>query len=285
MRTDWLTVALVEEIHRAVLLGKPVKDVVGRLKGVTLPGLLEYGCLRWARRDGSVPPLPQAITASDLGRALNAVPSPLGLGSQGPQKRPACRLDPQPAEFLVVRGKDDLAGDEWNHFAGRFEASARSVGFSFHTAARLQLALYAMVENAVIHAEAPAILVGYDASPGTALFCVADVGIGVLASLRRNPAFSGLKLHNEAIRAALQDGTTSLLLEEGGGGFGFRDVFNSLVEQWGSLRFRSGEGCITMDGTDCDADRGGVTHPPPLPGFQVTVCCRTRAPTIGTAGR
>jgi hypothetical protein len=86
------------------------------LKGASLPGLLEYGCLRWLRGDGTLPSLPQAITASDLGRALQAVRSDLGLRSDGPQKRPLPRLDPQPAEFLVVQGEDDLAGDGWNHF-------------------------------------------------------------------------------------------------------------------------------------------------------------------------
>ena len=278
MRTDWLSVALVEELHRASLRGKDVLAVVAGLEGATLPGLLEYGCLRWGRRDSTFPPLPQAIMASDLGQALNAIPSDLGLRLDGPKKRILRRLDPQPAEFLVLQGEDDLAGDEWDHFAGRFEASARGVGLSFDAAAKLQLALYEMAENAVIHAEAPAILVGYDASPGKALFSVADVGIGLLASLRKNPVFSGLMLHNEAIRAALQDGATSRRPEEGGGGFGFRQVFTSLADQWGSLRFRSGEGCVTMEGTDVDANQGHVTHPPQLPGFQATICCRTKTP-------
>ncbi len=278
MRTDFLSVGLVEDIHRAVLLGKAVAGVVSGRKGATLPGLLEYGCLRWASHDDTFPPLPQAIAGTDLGRALNAVPSDLGLRLNGRQKRRVRRLDPQPAEFLVLQTENDLADDQWSHFAGRFEASVRSAGFSFDGAARLQLALYAMAENAVIHAEAPAILVGYDGSPGKALFCIADVGIGVLASLRKNPAFDGLDLHTQAIRAALQDGISSLRPAEGGGGFGFRDVFNSLADQWGSLRFRSGEGCVTMDGTDCNANQGNVRDMPPLPGFQVTICCRTKAP-------
>jgi hypothetical protein len=256
--------------------------VVSGLKGATLPGLLEYGCLRWARREGTFPALPQAIAASELGRALDAVPSDLGLRSNGLQKSLPRRLDPQVAEYLALEGEDDLAGEGWKLFAGRFDASARSIGLSFDTAAKLQLALYEMAENAVIHAEASAILVGYHASQGKALFCVADVGIGVLATLRKNPAFSGLKLHNEAIRAVLQDGATSRLPSEGGGGFGFRQVFTSLADQWGSLRFRSGEGCVTMEGPDCDANRGGMTHPPPLPGFQVTLCCCTQAFTANT---
>jgi two-component sensor histidine kinase len=125
----------------------------------------------------------------------------------------------------VLHGEDDLACEEWNLFATRFDASARSVGLTFDAAAKLQLALYEMAENAVLHSEAPSILVGYHASSGKALFCVVDVGIGVLASLRKNPAFGGVQLHNEVIRAALQDGATSRLPAEGGGGVavvGFR---------------------------------------------------------------
>jgi hypothetical protein len=278
MRTDLLTVSLVEELHWSVLQGKDISGIVSGLVGATLPGLLEFGCLRWSQRDGSVPGLPERVAASDLGRALAAVPSPLGFRSNGAQPRPVRRLDPRPAEFRVLRGEDDVLGDGWDHFAGRFEVSARGAGFSAAAAARLQLALYAMAENAVIHAEAPAILVGYEASPGTALFGVADVGIGVLVSLHKNPAFAHLRLHNEAIRTALRDGATSRLPEEGGGGFGFRDVFAALADQWGSLRFRSGEGCVTMDGTALDANYGAVSHPPPLPGFQVMVCSRTGSP-------
>ena len=279
MRTDVLSVALVEEIHRAMLRGGDMAGVVSGLEGATLPGLLEYGCLRWScRYDGTMPDLPRAVTSSDLGRALGLVRSELGLSMNAPQRSPSRHLDPLSAEFFTVQGAHDLVREEWDYFATRFDASARHVGFSFDAAAKLQLALFEMAENAVIHAEAPAILVGYHASPPTALFCVADVGIGVLASLRKNPSFGRLTRHNEAIRTALQEGTTSLLAEEGGGGFGFRQVFTSLTDHWGSLRFRSLGGCITMEGTDCDANRGAFTHPPILPGFQVTVCCRTHAP-------
>jgi hypothetical protein len=233
---------------------------------------MEYGCLRWTCPDGTVPPLPERVTGFALGRALQRVRSPLGLRVDGRAPRPLRRLDPHPAEFFVLGDAEDALGDEWNLFTGRFEAAARRAGLTFDTAARLHLALCEMGENAVVHAAAPAILVGYTAAAGYALFCVSDVGVGVLASLRRNPRHAHLARHNDAIRAALHDGVSAC---PDGGGFGFRQVFGSLADQWGSLRFRSGEGCITMAGTACEADRGSVAYPPPLPGFQVAVCCRT----------
>jgi hypothetical protein len=279
MRADLLTVGLVEDIHRAVLRGVAVGGVVDGLKGASLSGLLEYQCLRWAFQDGSVPPLPRCVQSTPLGLALLAVPCDLGLRRNGATRQPLRRLDPQAVEFHVIEGEDDLASEEWDHFTTRFDASARNVGFNSEIAGGLQGALVEMAENVVLHAQAPtAAVVGYQASLGVALFCVADVGIGVLTSLQSRATYRHLKRHTEAIRMALQDGVTRLDPDEGGGGFGFRQVFRALRDHWGTLRFRSGEGCVTMQGTDFDANRGDVSHPPPLPGFQVTVCCRAGPP-------
>jgi hypothetical protein len=100
-----------------------------------------------------------------------------------------------------------------------------------------------------------------------------DVGRGVLTSLRSNPAYQHLQADKDAIREALHDGVSRYGPNRGG--LGFRQVFKALLDQWGYLRFRSGNGSITMDGSDLDADKGEARYPPSLPGFQVTVCCRT----------
>lgn len=99
-----------------------------------------------------------------------------------------------------------------------------------------------------------------------------DVGIGVLESLRSNPAYAGLRLHRDALREALRYGVSCRRDEPGG--TGFHTVIKSLAEQHGHLRFRSGEGCITMTGCHFDATVGDETFPEAMPGFQVTVCCR-----------
>ena len=270
---DRLTVQLVEELQRILPDYERIRAIVSQLRGATLSGIVEYGCLRWIMRD-CVPPLPPAIGESSLGLALREVRSELGLRSSGPPKSPMRRLDGQPVEFYIVESEQDLEQDEWNLFLLRFERAAKDCGFSAQAAARLYAALHAMAENTVIHADAPiGAVVGYQAVDGTAQFCVGDVGIGVLASLRTCPDYSSLSLHNDAIKTALRDGTSRF--GRGEGGFGFRQVFKALAEQWGYLRFRSGEGCITMDGTGLDSDAGIESYPPPIPGFQVSVCCRS----------
>lgn len=275
-----LTVGLVEELQNLLPDQKRIGLIVAGLRSATLSGIMEYGCLRWANRE-HVPPLPPAVAESSLGLAIQEVRSELGLRSSGPPKSPMRRLDEQPVEFHVVECADDLEQDELDLFLFRFERSAKSSGFSSQAAARLHAALHAMTENAVIHANAPiSALIGYRILEGTAQFCVSDVGIGILASLRTCADYASLTLHNEAIKMALRDGTSRF--GRGRGGFGFRQVFKALAEQWGNLRFRSGAGCITMDGTGLDYDTGVESYPPPMPGFQVSVCCRaSEAATTG----
>ncbi|MBI3468897.1 MAG: hypothetical protein HY000_38320 [Planctomycetes bacterium] len=269
-----LTVKLVEEIQEATRLGIPVEAAVASLQSATLPGLVEYGCLRWGS-NGAVPLLPKPIVESALGQALMQVRCDLGFRSTGPPKPRLQRIDTQAVEFYVIDGRSG-EDEEWAQFETRFDRSAQEVGFSPKSAHALQGALHEMADNAVIHAEAPVgILVGYSVEEYMAMFSVADVGIGVLASLRSHPAYGHLQLHKDAIRAALHDGTSRF--GPNTRGLGFRQIFKALAAQWGHLRFRSGNGCVTLNGHGLDADQGQETFPPSLPGFQITVCCRTAA--------
>jgi hypothetical protein len=271
-----LTVKLVEEIQEAVQRGIPVEAPIAGLESATLPALVEYGCLRW-NSNRAAPPLPASIMDSDLGQALMQVPCDLGLCSTGPPKPRLRRIDTQAIEFHVIEGTAGIEDAEWEQFEIRFDRSAQSVGFSAKSAHALQGALHEMADNAVIHAQAPVgILVGYAVEQNMATFSVADVGIGVLASLRSHPFYGHLELHKDAIRAALHDGTSRF--GPNTRGLGFRQVFKALAAQWGHLRFRSGNGCLSLNGHGLDADKGEETFPPELPGFQVTVCCRTTAP-------
>ena len=277
---DWLTVELVEEFQNLIDAPQTIQTVVAGLRGASLPGLLEYGCLRWSQGDGKLPPLPETVCDSDIGRALNEVRSVLGVRASGPPKQALKRLDVQPAEFCTLHAESDLQSSDWQEFLIRYERSTIDCGFSNAVAIKLHAALYELAENSVIHSAASTdTLVGYRVLAGVSQFCIADVGIGVLASLKQCPDFSNLSTHVEGLRLALHDGISRF--GKGQGGYGFGRVFKSLAEQWGSLRFRSGEACITMDGNGLDADVGSEDFVPFRPGFQVTVCCRMAAAPPG----
>jgi hypothetical protein len=237
-----------------------------------LPGLVEYCCLRYDQ-PGKFPRLPKSLYRLPLMRALFEVRSELGLRSTGVPKAPVKSLSTRPIEFFLVPRDTDLDEDvEWGNFCQRFERASHGVGFSKDAAINMHSALFEMAENAKIHSRSPVIpLVGYEVSNGMAMFTVADVGIGVLESLRSVPRYASLTMDVEAIQLAMQNGVTSR--QDGQGGLGFNSVFKALAEQWGQLRFRSGNGCVTMDGTYLKADKCRRHFPSSIRGFQVSVCC------------
>jgi anti-sigma regulatory factor (Ser/Thr protein kinase) len=273
MSQNWLTVKLVEEMQERVEDGREIDSIVSALQGATLPGLVEYRCLRRAS-NRTTPQLPPAVNSSTVGKAFHALRPTPGQGRSGVELFPRRTIGARPAEFYLIGAEAELESDDWKAFTIRFARSAQGVGLDKTVAGGLRGALKEMTDNAILHAQTDApILIGYRVFDGFAQFCVADVGIGVLDSLRSCPDFSYLRFDHEAIKEALRDGVSRFGRNQGG--TGFREIFKALAEQWGLLRFRSGEGCVTMDGTDLDADHCSEDFVPRLPGFQVTVSCRT----------
>lgn len=266
-----LTVELVETLQTMVLKGKAICPLVEKLRSATLPALLEYGCLRFATGD-AIPELPHEVISAEQWQPLHSINSEIGLSRDGPRKCLTKDVTPRPIEFTTVSVEGDTMEPAWENFLQRFERSAKAAGFTTDAALNLQSALHEMATNAVIHSRAtiPA-LVGYAVTGNCALFSVADVGQGIVASLTSNPKYAHLTLPVDAIHKALQTGVTCRVDDDGG--FGFSTIFKAVAEAWGQLRFRSGNGCITMDGTDLDVDKSVRRFPPPLPGFQVSVCC------------
>jgi hypothetical protein len=254
-----------------LLKGKAISPLVERLQSATLPAVLEYGCLRFAIGD-AVPDLPKEIISAAQWGPLRAINSELGLSREGPRKSESKDVSPRSTEFTTVWDENDTMESAWENFLRRFEGSSKAAGFTSDAALNLQSALHEMATNAVIHSRsAIPTLIGYAVTGNRALFAVADVGQGIVASLTSNPKYAQLTQPVDAIHKALQTGVTCRVDDDGG--FGFSTIFKAVAEAWGQLRFRSGNGCITMDGTGLNTDRSIRRFPPALPGFQVSVCC------------
>ncbi len=117
------------------------------------------------------------------------------------------------------------------------------------TPGQLVAAMQELENNIHEHSEAAETgLLAYRAAPGIFEFVAADRGIGILASLRRSPEFASLTDHGRAIESALADGTSRFGMNMGRGN-GFRPIFLGLLNLQGSLRFRSGDHALLMDGT------------------------------------
>ena len=168
-----LTVELVEEFQHLLPDAGRIAGIVAGLQEATLPGIMEYGCLRWAH-DWCFPPLPPAVANSVLGLALDEVRSALGTRVTGPPKRALRRADVQSAEFHVIESEADLISPDWKQFVLRYERSTRCAGFGAGVATLLHVALSEMADNAILHSDSPvSALVGYRVTDGVSQFCVA----------------------------------------------------------------------------------------------------------------
>ena len=129
-----------------------------------------------------------------------------------------------------------------------------------------------MADNVISHAApegSPAVraVVGYAVYETSFAFAVADLGRGVLASLRESHP---IETHRSALDAAIRRGVTRR--DHFNSGTGFPKLHEALADLAGVLRFRSGDSALTLDG------RGASRLPrfstsPDLPGFQLTVAC------------
>jgi hypothetical protein len=143
--------------------------------------------------------------------------------------------------------------------------------------AQLVAAMAEIESNIHEHSEAPETgLLAFRAAPGMFEFVAVDRGIGILNSLRSCPAYTALSDHGKALAAALSDGV-SRFGEDSRRGYGFRQMFLGLLDLYGSLRFRSGDYALLMDGTSPDLTTAQLAQKPAMDGFFVSVCSRVGA--------
>jgi len=141
------------------------------------------------------------------------------------------------------------------------------------TSGQLVAAMGEMESNIHEHSDAPATgLLAFRASPDMYEFVIYDQGIGMLESLRRCATFVALSDHGSALAAALADGT-SRFGSNSNHGHGFRPIFLGLANLRGSLRFRSGDYALTMDGTSPNLTTAHIAQKPLLRGFFASITC------------
>lgn len=182
-----------------------------------------------------------------------------------------------PNHFEFIRGfqteaeADDL---RWMTFCKRLECAAASAGLGDQFAKALTGTVEEMTSNVLEHSEhAETSIVGYRWSQREFEYVVADSGIGVLQSLRKNSYYSHLEDAGKALETAVQEGE-SRRGHNVGHGLGFRDLLNNIANRNSYLRFRSGNYALVIDGTQ---------SPPmwetkaclPLTGFLISIVSKT----------
>jgi hypothetical protein len=262
------------------------------LLDAALPALLRSGDARARRALAETPaaavgPLAEyAFQASGRGAGLPRLkelcPSPAAHALQAAlaarqfgHGHSSMSLQACPVEYLrIPPAEDQLNQPGWIAFCKRLQDGARRAGFPALTAAGLTGAFGEMVDNVLQHSErARSGVAGYRWCEGCLEYVVADAGIGVLQSLGKNPDYAALRDAGTALQLALSEGVSSFG-RSSGRGFGFRQVFISLANLSGSLRFRSGDHCLVIAGTSPDLAAATLAQNIEYQGFLVSVVCR-----------
>jgi anti-sigma regulatory factor (Ser/Thr protein kinase) len=163
----------------------------------------------------------------------------------------------------------------WNQWCLHIENAAKARGFNPHLVAGLMGAMEEMQDNIYAHSGAP--------DTGVAAFAVSDVGfelviadrgVGVLNTLRQNPAYADLPDSGAALQEAIKTGVSRFPSEEGRGR-GFTQLYRTLVRDRSEIRFRSGDHSLTLrPGSDPMEGQAVLAQAAPLTGFAITVFCR-----------
>ena len=153
-----------------------------------------------------------------------------------------------------------------------------AAGFTPMTAKALTGALTEIITNVWLHAQTitPA-LVAYQLERERVYLAVADLGIGVLQSLRSNSEHQALTTSMAALKKAMLVGVSRF--PEQGRGYGFDTVLRAIADQWGVVRLRSGEAVLEFHGTK-DVRRSQASYGTNLGGLQVAFSCGTTPSTV-----
>lgn len=251
---------------RQVLVSRPVAG---------LGPALEYA-FQQARYPAILPVL-ASLPPSATSNALLQVLLPAGQSRQ----LHSTSFDPLTVEFAMLRYRDSaLEGTGWVAYLQRLKNAAKRSGFGDSTAKGLVGAVKELVENVDLHSEAPdSSVVGYASGDHAFEFAIADTGIGVLESLRRCSDYEHLSDHGDALHTALTDGE-SRFGRNTNHGRGFRQIFVALADLYGSLRFRSGDHRLEIEGRSPNLPTATVSQTSVYQGLMVWVACRPAPPRI-----
>jgi anti-sigma regulatory factor (Ser/Thr protein kinase) len=187
---------------------------------------------------------------------------------------------PRKFEFIPTpQNEGEVLHPKWAAYLIRAQNAAEDSGIEKHLAQALIGTLEEMADNIVWHSEAPQTgIAGYRAYKGAFEYVVADAGIGILNSLRTNPRWSEIIDPEEAMDAALQNGTTRFpgLTRRG---TGFNALVRNIAKKCSDLRFHSDTSCMVFEGISAYQNslplRQKKLNLSMIQGLIVSVVCRT----------
>jgi hypothetical protein len=266
-KTAVMNYALVDDI--LLLPPNRVRSVLAtipRLSVECLGPLVEYA-FHQRRLQDVLPPIDTLVTDSRTGGLHGVMAN--GSTSIGTSLKPCGH------EFNSPNNESPNGQLYWRAFVHRLKFAAEHAGFDGSTASGLAGAFGELLDNARIHSmKLESVVVGYRWCQGEFEMVVADAGVGVLESLRSHPDYRTISDYGEALKTALSSGETRFG-RGSGHGTGFDTVFRNIASLSGSLRFRSGDHSLELDGTGLTLLNSKLKQRMYFQGFMISVVCRT----------
>jgi len=181
--------------------------------------------------------------------------------------------------FLATAHRSQ-SGHVWDDFCVKARIAAGRAGLAATEARALVGAMVEIEENVHLHSQrVDDGIVGFSAARDRFEFVVGDSGIGILNSLRSHPDYAELHDGGEALRMALQNGT-SRYGRASGHGLGFNALFVGLAALNAELRFRSGDHALTISGVGPGLVSATTWQRPLIQGFMASVVCKPLQQTL-----
>ena len=263
-----LSFYLLDELSRATLRGRvSANELLASVRVHRIGPLVELMLLN---RDGSLPlgALPDCSVLDALTKSLQ--PPNASQGSYS-------KSDKATAGFITAGRTITPHADEdlrWVAFRQRAQQAAE-LSLPKAIAQGLMGAMSEIEENIHLHSQRPETgIIGFQGSPVEFELVVADSGVGILASLRTSPTYTGLDDAGTALRLALQDGTSRLSHTEPNRGHGYRNLFRNVANLNGELRFRSDDQAVTIEGVSPELVKSHLRQKTPITGFSASIICR-----------
>ena len=180
---------------------------------------------------------------------------------------------PRTRSIGFLRTKTPYDTNVWTAFGLATQQSAAGAGFTKQVAAQLTAVLAELHSNVYEHSRnTDTGIVAFQARPGQFELAVVDGGIGVLQSLRKNPVYANVPDSGDALRLALTDGI-SRFGQNTSRGYGFHPLFVGLANMYSTMRFRSGDHALLIDGRNPTLITARTAQKPEISGFLVSVTC------------
>ena len=171
---------------------------------------------------------------------------------------------------------------EWVRFCRKAQEAAEFTGLPKLLAQGLVGSIRELEDNVHRHSQrAQDGIIAFRGTSDEFEFVIADSGIGVLQGLREVPRYAHITDAGTALKTALSDGQSRLLDEDPGRGFGFHDLFVSLANLNGELRFRSDDHALTIDGSGPALPQARLAQKAKLQGFVISIVCALKPPPAG----